>query len=50
MSRSLVRLWFFLGLLHGVHIQETREGNLNNRTFLCRQLTPAFRHEIDNRK
>ena len=30
----LFLLWFFLGLLHGVHIQGTREENLNNRTFL----------------
>ena len=32
-GRSLVRPWFLLGLLHDVHIQGTREGNLNNRTF-----------------
>ena len=30
----LFLLWFFLGLLHGVHIQGTREENLNNRTFV----------------
>ena len=34
MGRSLVRPWFLLGLLHGTHIQGTRERNLNNRTFL----------------
>ena len=47
---SLVLLWFILGLLHGAHIQGTREWNLNNRTFLVILTTPAFRHEIGNRK
>ena len=36
LAQGLERLflpWFLLGLLHGAHIQGTRVGNLNNRTF-----------------
>ena len=32
-GRSLVLLWFVLGLLHGVDIQGTREQNLNKKNF-----------------
>ena len=32
-SFTLVLPWFLLGLLYGAHIQGTKEGNLNNRTF-----------------
>ena len=32
-GRSLVRPRFVFGLLHGVDIQGTREGNLNKSTF-----------------
>ena len=30
-GRSLVHLWFFVGLLHGVYIQGTRKENLKKQ-------------------
>ena len=41
LAQGLERLflpWFVLGLWHGAHLQGTREGELNNRTFFATNL------------
>ena len=42
LGRSLVRLWFFLGLLPERDWDGTREGNLKNRTILDKMYLLLF--------